>query len=146
MHKHTTEDGEVRQYASGIAFTDGRNKNPLQRSAIHQGRVKAMPALSVETKETLESVERAVRLVIPDLVLGFKLLNDIDALVRKDAEGRTSFHPYVVHYRRTVVEYLHDGGFDPAEIGNRLRIPIKDVYHDISALRKRRHKIKPQLI
>jgi hypothetical protein len=101
-------------------------------------------ALSVETREAAESVKRIVEQFIPDMVLGFKFLNNLNSVVKKDARGRAHFRPYLVHYRRIVVRSLHDCGFNPAEIANRLRIPIKDVYHDISALRKKqRRKIKP---
>jgi DNA-directed RNA polymerase specialized sigma24 family protein len=103
-----------------------------------------MPRQSDEAKEFAESVEEVLRRFIPDLVTAFKCLYALDGVAKKDDRGRTHLRLALVPLRRKVVAYLFESGFNPAEISNRLRIPIMDVYNDIRRTRRRRRgKIKP---
>jgi len=99
-----------------------------------------MSKVSVETKESVESVEQVLRRFIPDLVTAFKCFYALNGVVNKDSHGKTHLGAVFVHFRRKVVAYLFDSGFNPAEIANRLRISIKDVYNDLMLTRRRRKK------
>ena len=99
-----------------------------------------MPRQSIEAKEFAESVERVLRRFIPDLVAVFRCLYALDEVIKKDAQGRSNLRVMLIPIRRKVVAYLFESGFNPAEIANRLRIPIKDVYNDVVRSRRRRKK------
>jgi len=99
-----------------------------------------MPGVSVETKESVESVEQVLRRFIPDLVTAFKCFYALNGVVNKRSYGETHLGAVLVHFRRKVVAYLFDSGFNPAEIANRLRIPVMDVYNDVRQTRRRRKK------
>jgi len=97
-----------------------------------------MRRIPSEKREFLESVEEAVRRFIPDLIQAFTFFNELNQRVRKGIDGRVHLDQHVVYLRRQAVRYLYDAGFNPAEIANRLRIPIKHVYNDLARHGKRK--------
>jgi len=91
-----------------------------------------MRRIQSERREFLESVEDVVRRFIPDLIQAFRFFNEFNQRVRKGIDGRVHLDQHEVYLRRQAVRYLYDAGFNPAEIANRLGIPVKHAYNGIA--------------
>jgi len=89
-----------------------------------------MPKVSVETQESVEAVGEIIEQLVSDPIKQFFLFKSLQERLNPTSDGRVSFRPHVLSYRRKAIMRLFTGN-NYEEVAETLDIPVDTVKNDV---------------